>query len=121
MQITIELPFEPVGWKAPKGDRRRYSPENYRAWKAHAALTARLVFNDEPWDSLVALEIEVRCKDNRRGDLTNYVKAVEDALEVAGVIKNDKQVIEQHNRLVIDRDNAGVTVTISKVDASGEH
>jgi Holliday junction resolvase RusA-like endonuclease len=117
--ITIELPFRPVGWKAPLGGKRRYPHPRYAAWKEEAILHARLQYDDEPLKGPIVIVVTVRV-DGRRGDLTNYVKATEDALQAvrdgAGVFVDDRQVIEQHNYMVIDKDNLGITVEVRAVD-----
>lgn len=111
--IVIELPGQPVGWKAPLGGKRRYPHPRYYAWKEEAALRARVQFGGEPLDGPIALTIEVRSK---RGDLANFVKGTEDALEAAGVFGNDRQVVEQHNYLVRDTDDPGVTATVRRLN-----
>ena len=41
----------------------------------------------------VVLTVRVYVRDDRRGDLKNYVACVEDGLQYAGVLRNDRQVM----------------------------
>ena len=52
-----------------------------REWKNKAALTAE-----------IELRIEYTAKDHRKWDIDNRIKALQDCLERAGVIKNDSQI-----------------------------
>ena len=116
--VIIELPGRPVPWKAPLGGKRRYSPARYKAWKTEATLQARLQYGEyasEPMTGPIGLEILVRWATHEP-DLTNVVKGTEDALEAAGVFPNDREVIEQRNYKVWDRENPGVTVRVWRVE-----
>lgn len=47
-----------------------------------------------PYLGAVGLSIQMTAKDNRRWDLDNRLKAVQDCLQIAGVIKDDSQITE---------------------------
>lgn len=52
-----------------------------REWKNKATLTSE-----------IELRIEFTAKDHRKWDIDNRIKALQDCLERAGVIKNDNQI-----------------------------
>ena len=118
--ITIELLGQPVPWKAATVTRHgAYSPAKYKAWKTEATLRARLQYGEcssEPMTGPIGLEIWVRWATHEP-DLTNVVKGTEDALEAAGVFPNDRQVVEQRNYKMWDRENPGVRVRVWRVES----
>lgn len=83
--------------------RSRRSLE-YQGLVARAALAARLP-RPLPWE-YVRLEAAVYLRPTRtgrlpgnRGDADNYLKALADGLQYAGVLGNDKSVIEESIRI----------------------
>lgn len=66
--------------------RRSLAYQEAVAWAAKAAKIP--VF-----DGLVCLTARIYVYGRRRGDLSNYIKNLEDGLQYAGVIPNDKQIV----------------------------
>ena len=110
----------PVPWQRTRGGYRseqRYSERRYAEWKTAFAAVARAALIDAgPIDGPVSLEVEVRPSGvsvsvrpvsggrpaGLRGDADNYLKAVADGLELAGVYANDAAVTVATVRLVED-------------------
>jgi Holliday junction resolvase RusA-like endonuclease len=89
-----------------------YNPPNYDAWRTECALVARgAMLGDEPVDCDVLLFLSVRLEDGRHGDLDNYIKAVNDAIEGV-VFVNDKQVKRIAAKMSVNKDAPGVDVTV---------
>jgi len=55
------------------------------AWAAKAAQVPRLIGD-------VVLTVRFYFRNRRHGDLSNLIKAIEDGLQYAGTLSNDKQV-----------------------------
>lgn len=98
MQImfSIEAPpsantcYRSVGSKVLKSSA-------YRDWIAKAAGDVLLqVGFMEPLDGPLKVQLTATPKDHRLRDLDNYFKPCLDLLEVARIIKNDRDVIEIH-------------------------
>lgn len=60
--------------------------------------------NYQAYAGEVGLYIDLMSTDKRRWDVDNRIKALQDCLASAGVIKNDTQVIELHARRVHGND-----------------
>ena len=54
----------------------------------------------------IAVSIQIYTTTELRGDIDNYAKFVYDALQKSGVIKNDKQIRESHNKIYLSDTNA---------------
>jgi crossover junction endodeoxyribonuclease RusA len=66
-----------------------------------------------------ALTLNFRFPDHRRCDLSNRIKALEDAITKAGLWDDDSLVDEVHlYRCAVDKDNPGVLITIKPLDES---
>ena len=108
---------KPVPWKRTRGQgNRRYLDPDYRAWKEAFGWTAKTAHDGKPWDWPVIVSILIapdgaKAKfvplgiDPRfdavpiverpkgiRGDIDNYVKAVNDAVQGI-VIVDDRLVV----------------------------
>ena len=114
-RLVLFVDGEPVPWaRAGRSGRRTYTPKRYAAYKrlvvAHASIEERAQGWQVP-GRLVAIEVTltiVRARPRRlsrrsdpdgriwapaRPDLDNYLKAVLDGLQLAGVIADDSQVV----------------------------
>lgn len=107
--------------KLATGKRRRVNTVEYRTWKANAAehLAAFARWRRMVGEVIVHLDVDrdgftiraqalpipedgltIRRQSGLTGDVDNYAKAILDALQLAGVIANDQQVVELSVQLV---------------------
>ena len=100
--VNLDLPMAPSvnSLYATVNGRRVLSREGRIYHKTVAALVkaqcSRAVQAAFPWETPVALSLYVTFPDRRRCDVSNRIKALEDALKLAGVYKDDSQVTELH-------------------------
>ena len=93
--LTLQLPFPPttnnlfVNQRGARGGR--FPSKGYKAWKARAAVAIRRQA-PTPIKGAVMLNIQLGRPDRRRRDLSNYCKAIEDALVQHGLIEDDSMV-----------------------------
>lgn len=114
--LAATIKGRPITWAraANRSDGRgRYTPEPYATWKRGAATAAQAaaklrrfptgaelavdvdVFADRVDVRVAALDaLDRRRPDGLSGDVDNYAKAVLDALQAAGTMKDDVQVAE---------------------------
>ena len=98
------------------GQKRMYKTSAYGAWMQRAVAWG-IAQNVEAVSGFVGIEYTVPV--NRRRDLDNYLKALNDSLEVIGVLKNDNKI----RRLSINeaiRDDVLVKVTPLEPGGSGD-
>ena len=131
---TVRIPGEPVGKGRPRLDPRSgraITPARTRAWEAAAALLLRAALRPLPVGAPLRLEVVAHhpapqrksppegspCMGGgRRPDLDNIVKAVADALQLAGVVPDDRQIVAVVARSVYGPPGEGwVDVTIEEV------
>ena len=90
----VRLPFPPSAnrlWRSPPGSRRPILSEEYRAWKQEAAQV--LKYDGFPFQLTGRVVVHLYFTfPTQAGDLGNRIKAVEDALQDAGVIENDRDI-----------------------------
>lgn len=108
MTYRLVIPGRPVPAQRMT-QRSKWSPRSqrslaYQRLVAQAAIAARLP-RPLPWE-YVRLEAAVYLRPTRigrlpgnRGDADNYLKALADGLQYAGVLGNDKSVIEESIRI----------------------
>ncbi len=107
---------KPVPWKRTLGSgNRRYTDPKYRAWKDDFGWCAKAAHAGPPWDTPTVVRIEIApdgvralfrplCDESKfgavriaerpkgvRGDLDNYVKAVNDSVQ--GIVVGDDRLI----------------------------
>lgn len=78
---------------------QRYKTRAGRTWQKGAADILRAAWRREPYAGDVELRVDLIAADRRKWDIDNRVKAVQDCLQAAGVLKDDRQV----QRLVLER------------------
>ena len=93
--ITLRLNFPPTTnnlFANQRGGRGgRFPTRQYKAWRERAAVAIRRQA-PAPIPGAVMLNIELGRPDRRRRDLSNYIKALEDALVQHGLIEDDSMV-----------------------------
>ncbi len=112
--ITIILPFPPTlnHSSMPDGRGGRYLTDGHRsfrtdvAWQVAKQRLGRI-------DGRLAIRIDLYPSDNRRWDIDNRAKAVLDALQHAGVFKDDSAVDDLHITRQIAGNEAWAAVTVS--------
>lgn len=121
---TTEIVATPVGWKAPGCNHgRHFTPPRYADYKhmmidhfCYDRLAGKI--NPLEWDlkktDRFNLDMEVFIK-NDIGDRTNFQKGVEDALQEAGIIWNDKQVIDGRTKVTIDKTKPRIWLELRKL------
>lgn len=113
---VINLPF-PVSVNAmfSDGKTRRHKSQRYADW----VLEAGYRLNRQapiPVTGPVKLSYELQeGRDNRRRDLSNHVKAVEDLLVAHGVIEADHDLVVRGFSMDWNREVEGIRVTIHRV------
>ena len=94
--LLIELPLPPTinSYYQYRGFRRFVGPEGkeFKAKVAQIIGTILVRFGD----SRLALTIHLHFRDKRRQDISNRIKALEDALVQAGLFDDDSQIDEEH-------------------------
>ena len=84
----------------------------YKAFKESVAWACKLVHNGLPIEGPVSVRLWMEL--NPRIDAQNVIKPVLDALEIAGIIKNDKQVcsfsFHREDRPPREEDKIGISV-----------
>ena len=101
---------------------RTYRNRRYKTAKAQAyqeSVSARLRSEwqyKEPCTESIEVRITFITKDKRRWDIDNRVKALQDCLSLAGIIKDDKQV----NILHVERHAGSKTATYLDVYRSDD-
>ena len=94
VRYSVTVPGRPVPKKAMRRGQKRQDPraaatlayQEEVGWRARQAGVPRMT-------GPVSLGVRAYVKDDRRGDLANYVKAAEDGLQVAGVLRNDRHAM----------------------------
>ena len=122
------VPGKPVPWARTRGTgARRYTSPRYRAWSALAKQVIGLRPQGRPITEPQQLEVTVvrprpkrlreggRCCAPTRPDLDNYIKGVLDALQGAGVLKDDALVVEVHARKVYAASGADPQVEVALI------
>jgi Holliday junction resolvase RusA-like endonuclease len=138
--LSVKIPGAPVGKGRPRittvgGFARAYTPAKTRSWeKDAAAVFAAAWGNQEPLAVPVAVSIDAVSKrpgslsrrkdpDGRmwrpaKVDADNVAKAVNDALENAGVVLDDYYIVDLHVRSLYTAkgEEPRVEVTLRRID-----
>lgn len=94
---------------------RRFRSKECRDYQDYAvAEISRQRAREWPFSGRVALSIVFTVSDKRRWDIDNRVKAVQDCLELAGVIENDSQIDKMEVKRVYG-EKAMTELTLSKI------
>lgn len=99
---------------------RRYKTKDGREWQNATALAMRAAKKDRaPWSGGAAMDVLFISADRRRWDIDNRIKALQDCLAEAGVLKDDKQIIDLRARREYGRADRTL-VTVSEAGGQGE-
>lgn len=113
--VTMQLPWPPSGnhqhGRAKTG--RTYLTAATKYYRRDVGWLAKCV--DTFGTRRIALHITVYPPDARRRDLDNLIKSAQDALQHAGVFKDDSQIDDLHvTRGVVRKGNAYMVVRITE-------
>ena len=74
---------------------RRFRTAECREYQEQVVEQLKALWNSEPpFTGRVAIHIIFTAKDKRRWDIDNRMKAIQDCLSMAGIIKDDSQIDE---------------------------
>lgn len=95
-ELFLELPLPPtINSYYGQSGFRRYMTEKGKKFKAEVAHQVSL-FPIRYGDSRLSVTIYLHFRDERRADISNRIKALEDALVQAGLFNDDSQIDEEH-------------------------
>jgi Holliday junction resolvase RusA-like endonuclease len=95
-----------------------FPSDQNRQWTATALPQLRLVVAGRDPLTVDVNVAAVFYRDADRGDATGYMQALADALQEAGVLKNDEQIKSwDGTRLRVDRTNPRIEVEITRMEA----
>jgi Holliday junction resolvase RusA-like endonuclease len=91
--------------------------ERFREWESHALVYLRQAFVgretiEEPLEIKLVFYFRNR---QQEADVSNLVEAPQDALEKAGIIKNDRLIQVVHARKVFDKFKEGMQIELYRV------
>ena len=86
---------------------RRYKSPDGRAYQERVCSEMRSQWGRAPYSGYAELYITYLTRDKRRWDIDNRVKALQDCLVLAGVLKDDTQI----RRLIVERTESDATAT----------
>lgn len=93
--LTVTFPPPPSGnkiWRNVKG--RTLKSAEYRGWVLEAVMGIRLSLTDKAARIVSACAVSLRIpRKSKLSDLDNRIKPCLDALQAAGVIQNDRQIV----------------------------
>lgn len=111
--MILSLPYPPSAnryWRIVNG--RAVLSAEARQYKRTVALLAKTQKCGKPYDGPVSLTVSIY-RPQKRGDLSNRLKVLEDALQGVA-IEDDDQVVEIHMRRLDDESNPRAVVTIEQ-------
>ena len=118
--IFITIPGLPPSvnnsYRAAKGKARHclfYKKKEVKKWQAMATglLEEAVKGLDVPFIGKLKLKIVCYTKNNRRMDVDNRIKAVQDCLQAAGVIKDDSQIWDVRAvRVMADNEHTNIVL-----------
>ena len=102
--LDIKLPGLPPTvnhvYRTGRGIARYKTAEGRRYQEQVAQVMDAFRKNSEPWDGPTSVKIVFTSKNHQPWDVDNRIKVLQDCLAPAGVIKNDKQVVELYARRI---------------------
>ena len=131
------IPGPPIGKGRPRGTSigghvRVYTPQKTADWERAAALLMRQAWRNAPCEELVEVEViavfhrpkrllrkkdpECRIWHGSKPDIDNVVKCALDAMVMAGVIRDDAQVVDIRARSMYASKSEGPALYVSMRD-----
>ena len=94
--VLIKVEFEglppTVNHMYMNAQGRRFRTKECREFQDKTTLILKSLWSKEPYLGRVALSVDFLTSNRRRWDLDNRLKALQDCLQLSGVIKDDSQV-----------------------------
>ncbi len=93
--ILIKVEFEglppTVNHMYMNAQGRRFRTKECREYQEKTTEIIKSLWGENPYSGRVALYVELLTANRRRWDIDNRLKALQDCLQLAGVIKDDSQ------------------------------
>lgn len=120
MTIHMTFPgFKPMAKARPRfGQGYVHMPKPYVDWKYAFAARAKWQYNGEPLEGRLSVDVVFATQTgSMRPDLDNAFGAVADALQEAGVIGNDRQIVGLSCHVEkAKKSDVGIVVTVDVID-----
>ena len=95
---------------------RRFRTEECQTYQLLTTLKLQRLWNDKPpFEGRAALHVVLTVANRRRWDIDNRLKALQDCLQLAGVIKDDRQIDYLSIKRLYTAKN-GTVLTLSSMD-----
>ena len=124
MSISLRINLEPIPKGRPRFTRsgHAFTPARTRKFEAEAKKQAKAQYKGKPLEGGISIDFEFIVTRPKRpkhdypskvGDVSNLIKAVEDALNGV-VFKDDSQVVEvvARKRYAEQKEAAGITIEV---------
>ena len=101
LSIILDLELEGLPptvnnmYRSTRGGQR-YKTKDCRYWQEDTVRLMKQHYTGQPNTSRLELVIEFKVKDKRRWDIDNRVKALQDCLISANILKDDSQIDSLH-------------------------
>ena len=104
------------------GNNKRYKTREGKAWQNETALLFKAARREAAaYNGDVALDIVFHVADERRWDIDNRVKALQDCVEMAGVIGDDVHVEDVHFRRLRGEDRTETEISVIALGEGGRN
>ena len=116
-RIVLPLPPSVNAMYGTGFDGHKYLTEAAVVWKQEAILTLRTKQRVHWRGMKVVVECWVYWKDNRRRDIDNLCKCINDSIQESGVIDDDRWVLFRAMDWEVDRKRPRIELRIYKLES----
>ena len=113
--LTLELDGLPptVNHMYMNAKGRRFRTSECREYQQRVTAALQSAWRSPPFTGRIAWHVKFTTANRRRWDLDNRLKALQDCLQMAGIIKDDSQI----DFVSVEREYTGKEATILNLEA----